>query len=104
MVGASKDSVKRHDRFKAKYELGFPLVSDEAGGMVEAYESWVEKALMAASHGHRPRDLPDRPGAGKIVRIRRKVKVPATWPRCSRRPTLSCRVFGLRQPAAGAPG
>ena len=31
VIGASKDSVKRHDKFKDKYDLNFPLVSDEEG-------------------------------------------------------------------------
>ena len=76
VVGASKDSVKRHDRFKAKYELGFPLVSDEAGGMVEAYESWVEKTLYGRQYMGIDRATFLIDGAGRIVRIWRKVKVP----------------------------
>jgi peroxiredoxin Q/BCP len=42
VVGVSKDSVASHDSFKAKYGLPFALASDEDGGMVEAYGSWVE--------------------------------------------------------------
>ena len=37
IIGLSKDSVARHDRFKAKYELPFTLASDEDGKVCEAY-------------------------------------------------------------------
>ncbi len=45
IVGASKDSVARHDKFKAKYDLPFALVSDEDGTLCEAYGVWQEKKL-----------------------------------------------------------
>ena len=31
VIGVSKDSVKRHDNFKAKHDLPFTLISDEDG-------------------------------------------------------------------------
>jgi len=43
IVGVSKDSVKRHDNFKAKYDLPFALISDEDGAICEAYGVWQEK-------------------------------------------------------------
>jgi peroxiredoxin Q/BCP len=43
IIGVSKDSVARHDKFKAKYELPFTLVSDEDGAICEAYGVWQEK-------------------------------------------------------------
>ncbi len=45
VVGASKDSVKRHKNFKAKYNLGFPLISDEQGELCETYGVWQKKKL-----------------------------------------------------------
>ena len=45
IVGVSKDSVKRHDAFKAKQELNFPLVSDEDGTLCEAFGVWKEKSM-----------------------------------------------------------
>src|SRR5688572_19596452 len=44
VVGVSKDSVKSHDKFKAKYDLNFPLGSDEDGKVCEAYGVWKEKS------------------------------------------------------------
>jgi peroxiredoxin Q/BCP len=43
IIGVSKDSVARHDKFKAKYELPFTLIADEDGTLCEAYGVWQEK-------------------------------------------------------------
>ena len=46
VVGASKDSPARHDKFKAKHSLNFPLLSDESGSLCEAYGVWQLKKFM----------------------------------------------------------
>ncbi|MDD9877921.1 MAG: thioredoxin-dependent thiol peroxidase [Magnetovibrio sp.] len=46
IVGASKDSPARHDKFKAKHDLNFALVSDEDGALCEAYGVWRMKKFM----------------------------------------------------------
>ena len=43
VIGVSKDSVKRHDNFKAKHDLPFTLISDEDGKICEAYGVWQIK-------------------------------------------------------------
>ena len=43
IIGVSKDSVARHDKFKAKYDLPFILIADEDGALCEAYGVWQEK-------------------------------------------------------------
>jgi peroxiredoxin Q/BCP len=50
IVGASKDSVARHDKFKAKYDLPFHLVSDEEGTLCESYGVWVEKNMYGRKY------------------------------------------------------
>jgi len=50
VIGVSKDSVARHDKFKAKYELPFTLASDEDGKVCEAYGTWVEKSLYGRKY------------------------------------------------------
>lgn len=50
IVGASKDSVARHDKFKAKYDLPFHLVSDEEGTLCEACGVWVEKNMYGRKY------------------------------------------------------
>ena len=43
ILGVSKDTIKRHDGFRSKYELPFRLVSDTDGAICEAYGTWVKK-------------------------------------------------------------
>ncbi len=50
VIGISKDSVKSHDKFKAKYGLTFPLVSDENNTVCEQYGTWVEKSLYGRKY------------------------------------------------------
>ena len=50
VIGVSKDSVERHDKFKAKYELPFTLVSDADGRICEKYGTWIEKSLYGRKY------------------------------------------------------
>ena len=50
IIGVSKDSVARHDKFKAKYELPFALAADEDGKVCEAYGTWIEKSLYGRKY------------------------------------------------------
>lgn len=45
VIGVSKDSEKSHDKFRQKYGLTFPLVSDEALEVIKAYDVWQEKNM-----------------------------------------------------------
>jgi thioredoxin-dependent peroxiredoxin len=76
VVGVSKDSVDSHDRFRAKHELPFPLASDEAGQVVEAYGAWVEKSMYGRSYMGIDRSTFLIDGRGQIRKIWRQVKVP----------------------------
>ncbi len=76
VVGVSKDSVAKHDRFKVKYELNFPLVSDEAGTLCEAYGVWVEKSMYGRKYMGIERSTFLIDGDGRIARVWRKVKIP----------------------------
>jgi peroxiredoxin Q/BCP len=76
IVGVSPDSLKSHDRFRAKYGLSFPLASDEAKSMLEAYGVWVEKSMYGRKYMgvERTTVLIDRDG--RIARVWNNVKVP----------------------------
>jgi peroxiredoxin Q/BCP len=76
VVGVSKDSAARHDKFKAKYGLGFPLGSDADGAVIAAYGSWVEKSLYGRQYMGIDRSTFLIDGQGRIARVWRKVKVP----------------------------
>jgi len=75
IVGASKDSVKRHDNFKAKHDLNFQLVSDEEGTLCEAYGVWQLKKFMGREFMGIVRATFIIDGKGKIAKVWPKVKV-----------------------------
>lgn len=74
VLGVSVDPVKSHDKFVRKFELPFPLISDEDRKIVEAYGVWGEKQFMGRTYDgtHRVTFLiaPD----GTIARIWPQVK------------------------------
>jgi peroxiredoxin Q/BCP len=45
VLGISPDSVKSHDKFKLKYTLPFPLLSDPEHVVAETYGAWGEKKM-----------------------------------------------------------
>lgn len=75
IIGVSKDSVKRHDNFKAKYELPFLLASDEDGDVCERYGVWVEKSMYGKKFMGIERATFLIDGKGKVRKVWRKVKV-----------------------------
>jgi peroxiredoxin Q/BCP len=45
VVGISPDGAEKHQRFRKKYGLKFPLLSDPGHEAMEAYGAWGEKTL-----------------------------------------------------------
>ena len=76
VLGISRDPVKSHDKFKAKYDLTFPLLSDEDGKVCEAYGVWVEKSMYGRKYMGIERSTFVIDGKGVIRNVWRKVKVP----------------------------
>ena len=76
IIGVSPDSLKSHDKFRAKYGLEFPLASDEGKAMLEAYGVWAEKSMYGRKYMgvERTTVLIDRDG--RIAQVWPKVKVP----------------------------
>jgi peroxiredoxin Q/BCP len=76
VVGVSPDPVTSHDKFKAKFELAFPLAADEKTEVANAYGVWVEKSMYGKKYMgvERSTFLIDKDG--NIAKIWRKVKVP----------------------------
>lgn len=50
ILGVSADPVKAQEKFKNKYTLGFPLLSDEAHEMLTAYGAWGEKSMYGKAY------------------------------------------------------
>jgi peroxiredoxin Q/BCP len=76
IIGVSPDSTASHDKFKKKYDLAFPLISDEQKDMLGAYGVWVEKSMYGRKYMGVERTTFLIDGKGKIQEIWRKVKVP----------------------------
>lgn len=76
ILGVSKDSVAKHDKFRDKYELKVALLSDEGGDVCERYGTWVEKSMYGKTYMGIERATFLIDGEGVIRRIWRKVKVP----------------------------
>ena len=76
VLGVSKDTVAKHKKFRAKYELGVALLSDADGHTCEDYGVWVEKSMYGRTYMGIERATFLIAADGKITQIWRKVKVP----------------------------
>lgn len=43
VVGVSKDDAASHEKFKAKHNLNFTLLSDPSGEVIDVYGAWGKK-------------------------------------------------------------
>ena len=76
VVGVSRDSPAKHEKFAAKHALNVTLASDEDGLCCEAYGVWGEKKLYGRTFMGIERATFLIDSRGRIVRVWRKVKVP----------------------------
>jgi len=76
ILGVSKDSIKKHDKFVAKHDLKIALLSDEEGDVCERYGTWVEKSMYGKTYMGIERATYLIDGDGKIAQAWRKVRVP----------------------------
>lgn len=74
LFGISVDSIKRHENFIKKYQLPFPLISDENHQIAEAYGVWVEKNLYGRKYMGVERSTFLIDPHGKISQVWEKVK------------------------------
>jgi peroxiredoxin Q/BCP len=75
IVGISPDSVKAHDKFKAKYELTIQLAADAEKEVVQRYGVWVKKSRYGREYMGVDRTTFLVGRDGRIAEIWRKVKV-----------------------------
>ena len=76
LIGVSKDTVKKHAKFREKYDLTPILASAAEDDVVERYEAWIEKSMYGRKYMGIDRSTWLIDGEGVIRRIWRKVKVP----------------------------
>lgn len=76
VVGVSPDSLASHEKFKKKYELPFPLLSDPDHAICEAFDVWKEKSMYGRKYMGVERTTYIIDPKGIVVRTFEKVKVP----------------------------
>jgi peroxiredoxin Q/BCP len=75
VIGISKDSAARHEKFCARHGLGVILVSDEASDTCERYGTWVEKNMYGRSYMGIQRATVLIGADGTVAQVWPKVKV-----------------------------
>ncbi len=75
VIGVSADSVTSHEKFANKYNLQFPLLSDEKKSMIKAYNAWKKKRMYGKEYMGIERTTHIIDEKGKIAHIFPKVKV-----------------------------
>ncbi|GGH25883.1 peroxiredoxin Q/BCP [Cribrihabitans marinus] len=76
VLGISKDTVAKHDKFVAKHGLTTTMLSDAEGDTCERYGVWVEKNMYGRKSMGIERSTFVIDAEGRIARVWRKVKVP----------------------------
>ena len=76
VVGVSRDDMKKHDKFIAKYDLAVPLAADTDGAISDAFGTWVQKSMYGRKYMGMERATFLIAAYGKVLREWRKVKVP----------------------------
>ncbi len=74
VVGVSKDSIASHCKFRDRYKLSFPLLSDPDGTTLEAYGAWGDKVM----YGKKMKGI-----IRSTVLIDKAGKVAQHWPKVS---------------------
>jgi peroxiredoxin Q/BCP len=76
VVGVSRDPMKKHEKFIAKYDLAVPLASDEDGRISDPFGTWVEKSMYGRKYMGMERATFLIGADGRVLKAWRKVKVP----------------------------
>jgi len=76
VLGVSQDSIKSHEKFKAKQEMPFELLSDEEGGMCRDYDVIKLKKMYGKEFEGIERSTFLIDEKGVLRQEWRKVKVP----------------------------
>jgi thioredoxin-dependent peroxiredoxin len=75
VLGISADSAGSHRKFIEKYDLNFPLLSDEDKSVLSKYKVWNEKSMYGRKYMGIERTTFIINEEGRISHIFRKVKV-----------------------------
>ncbi|MDB5708607.1 MAG: alkyl hydroperoxide reductase [Sphingomonas bacterium] len=76
LLGVSRDTPIKHQKFIDKYDLTVPLATDDTNAAMEAFGVWVEKKLYGKTYMGIDRSTWLFDKAGVLARVWRKVRVP----------------------------
>ena len=76
VIGISKDTVAKHDKFVTKHDIGVVLASDADSDVRERYGVWVEKNMYGKKYWGIERSTFLVSTDGIVLEEWRKVKVP----------------------------
>ena len=76
VLGISKDTVAKHEKFRDKHGLGVALLSDAESDVCERYGVWLEKNMYGKKSMGIERATFLIRGDGTVAQVWRKVKVP----------------------------
>lgn len=74
VLGISPDSVASHKKFKEKYNLNFPLLSDEGHKIAEAYGVWKQNSMFGVKYWGNERTSFVIDEEGRVAKVLPKVK------------------------------
>ena len=74
VIGISKDTVAKHDKFVTKHDLGVILASDADSDVCESYGVWVEKSMYGKTSMGIERATFLIDSKGGLAKVWRKVK------------------------------
>lgn len=74
ILGVSPDTVKKHTKFRTKYDLPFTLLADEGHKVCELYEVWGPKKFMGRAYTGVYRTTFLIGADGQIVKVFENVK------------------------------
>jgi len=74
VLGVSPDPISSHVKFRDKFQLNFPLLSDEDHGVAEAYGVWKEKSMYGRTYWGIERSTFIIDEGGVVLEAWRKVK------------------------------
>lgn len=73
ILGVSPDNAKKHQSFKEKFSLPFPLIPDTEQAILKAYGAWGEKQMYGRTYEGVIRSTFVIDEAGKILKAFSKV-------------------------------
>ena len=75
VLGVSADTLESHGKFRAKFDLNFPLLADVDHKVAEKYGAWREKNMYGKTSMGIQRSTYLIDAEGKVARVWKKVNV-----------------------------